>query len=529
MQKKNKYFSIFLCLVIAIASLLLFTINEKDKLEAASGNWSSYTTIISKGKGTYYDPYLIESAGNLAYMINNHKNAYCKQVADIDLSAHYWEPIGNSSNNFLGNYDGNGFIIKNITFSGYTYNCAGLFGYTYMSTLENITLHSGTIKGITYVGGIVGYANSGRINNCINKCDVGAQSRSLSGSWLYSGGIAGRTAGPITNCKNYGDVSIITANITNYCAGGGIVGYRSSYSNDSQTTISACINYGNINVNDYQSYSGGIVGITSSDANNLIELCINFGEIVSTGTGSSSYPYSYSGGIIGKAGSNDATIIDQCMNKGYVESNVTKKGSPTSFAGGISGRYGTITNCLVLDCTIKSITVSTESTIDKETNIVPLEYVGTDWDYSYVEFRYTWSKRNNYYSIPCAYGYESSVTNCLQSCSTSSSDSVNGQSLKYGQSLKVCTAIDERHAGLKILLWTCAWSNALKNDHFSFSENALMLASEIEGSFDSKQSTTNCKSFTSISSIPSGFSTSVWGINNSAINNGGMYLKNLYW
>ena len=348
---------------------------------------------------------------------------------------------------------------------------------------------------------------------------------------MYSGGIAGRTAGPITNCKNYGDVSIITANITNYCAGGGIVGYRTNYNNGSQTRILSCINYENINVNNYQSYSGGIVGITSSDANNLIELCINFGEIVSTGTGSSSYPYSYSGGIIGKAGSNDATIIDQCMNKGYVESNVTKKGLATSFAGGISGRYGNITDCLVLDCTIKSNTVSTESSIDKETKTVPLENVGTAWNYGYVEVRYTWNKKRTYYSIPCVYGYESSVTNCLQSCSTSSSDRLDPFriNLKYGQYSKLCTAVDERHAATKFLIWTCAWSNALKNDHLNMSEDTLLNVSEVEGGFDSKESTTNCKNYSGLTSIPSGFSTSIWGINNSAINNGEIYLKNLYW
>ncbi len=59
---------------------------------------------------------------------------------------------------------------------------------------------SGTVKGWSYAGGIVGYNNNGTIENCFS--DV-----SVTGTGIYIGGIAGyNNSGAIKNCVNVGTV-----------------------------------------------------------------------------------------------------------------------------------------------------------------------------------------------------------------------------------------------------------------------------------------------------------------------------------
>lgn len=109
-------------------------------VQAAWGAYSSVTlpedtwtnhraSGYSSGSGTQDDPWVIMSADQLAYfayqVTNNKttngtydKSAYFSLRADIDLKDYIWVPIGNLStgngNNFKGNFEGNGHVIKNM-------------------------------------------------------------------------------------------------------------------------------------------------------------------------------------------------------------------------------------------------------------------------------------------------------------------------------------------------------------------------------------------------------------------------------
>lgn len=105
------------------------------------------------------------------------KGYYFALSADIDLSAHYWMPIGNYPNfteghPFRGNFDGRGFTVSrlkiNINNLQERFVYGGLFGYSELGTLQNIGVVLDSIyvkvKVIIYAGGIAGKADN--INNC---------------------------------------------------------------------------------------------------------------------------------------------------------------------------------------------------------------------------------------------------------------------------------------------------------------------------------------------------------------------------
>ena len=76
-----------------------------------------------------------------------------------------WEPIGGDYDNvFQGNFDGNGFDIKDL-YINTTEDYAGLFGYAENATITNVSLINVNITGNSAVGGLVGYASMAVITN----------------------------------------------------------------------------------------------------------------------------------------------------------------------------------------------------------------------------------------------------------------------------------------------------------------------------------------------------------------------------
>lgn len=106
----------------------------------ATGLWTDYAaTSFAGGNGTSSSPYQISTPAQLAYfakLIKNsnttYRDSYFQLTADIDLSAHYWSPIGTSSTPFRRTFDGQYHKISNMTIdtSIYSSDVIGLFGYT---------------------------------------------------------------------------------------------------------------------------------------------------------------------------------------------------------------------------------------------------------------------------------------------------------------------------------------------------------------------------------------------------------------
>ena len=301
------------------------------------------------GLGTEASPYEISTADeleNFRNLVNNgiEKSAHAKLMNNIDLSSvcsagkDSWTPIGSISKPYSGTFDGNGHKIENLyintTDSGA--DNQGLFGYLGTSgdnkgTVQNLTV-SGSVKGHSYVGGVVG-VNHGTVTNC-------AFSGSVSGS--YVGGVVGYNSGSVTNCYNTGTIT----GTDDYV--GGVVGYNDG------GRVENCHNIGEVSGSEYV---GGVVGENSSGS---VENCYNTGS--GTGTGTDDYVggvvgYNYSGGSVtnsyntssvkgdwyvgGVVGSNSfSATVTNCYNTGTV----TGTGY---FVGGVVGDNisSTVENC----------------------------------------------------------------------------------------------------------------------------------------------------------------------------------------
>lgn len=97
------------------------------------------------GSGTTEDPYLVATAEHLNN-VRDQLDAHFRQTAHINLGVapwhegEGWTPIGDASNNFTGNFDGNGYIIRNLTINRPSASNQGLFGNTRNASLHNIQL-----------------------------------------------------------------------------------------------------------------------------------------------------------------------------------------------------------------------------------------------------------------------------------------------------------------------------------------------------------------------------------------------------
>lgn len=95
------------------------------------------------GSGTESDPWLVETRLHLEQLNNylgvGHTDKYYRQIADIDLGASPWNPIGRATP-FYGQYDGDGYNISNLNISDYLSGPSGLFARVTDARLSNVFL-----------------------------------------------------------------------------------------------------------------------------------------------------------------------------------------------------------------------------------------------------------------------------------------------------------------------------------------------------------------------------------------------------
>ena len=204
---------------------------------------------LPPGLGTADSPYRISTADELAAFrdrVNDgsEQSAHAKLMNNIDLNGsvtNQWTPIGTSSSQYTGNFNGQNFKISGLYINTNT-DYQGLFGYVGTNgKIENLTV-SGSVSGSNYVGGIVGYNQYGTVESCTNTGNA-----SVSGS-SYVGGVAGRNDGTVRNCYN-------TASVSGDSTIGGVVGYNGD-------TVTNCYNTGSVSVvgTGSSSVTGGVVG-----------------------------------------------------------------------------------------------------------------------------------------------------------------------------------------------------------------------------------------------------------------------------
>ncbi len=280
---------------------------------------------FASGTGTDADPYVIETAEQLAYFaqtINQgvtYNGKYVSLANDIYLNditdwqfwldnlsgtadeyapkvypTNEWTPAGFFSSNasnayFRGSFNGNGHTVYGM-YIDTANDYGGLFGYVYDGLVRNIDISACLIRSGNYTGAVVGRNISGYINNCSSEGYVIASDNvggivgynmegiitlcqsngSVSGS-IYVGGIAGVSGGDL-----YYSYSVSHVTGTHYV--GGIVGWMHSTGAVS-STLSDCFFADTVTASKF---AGGIVGFNSEeqDVNTcIVKNCYNAGII----------------------------------------------------------------------------------------------------------------------------------------------------------------------------------------------------------------------------------------------------------
>lgn len=255
-----------------------------------------------------------------------HPSASAMLTADIDLKNYChtaedgkellsWIPIGNYSNRWKGNMDGQGHTISNLYIKT-AQNFVGFFGYTERATIQDLIFDYAKVENVNttntktdYTGILAGNADGVSPSHIrgiktTNNCTVIGQED--------TGGIVGGAGINLENCENHSSVKG-TRSV------GGIAG------SSSEIIIKRCTNYGTVENNN--SYIGGIIGYAWYTS---IEDCANYGKITSTGWkaggiagqtfGNSRIQNVFSYGDVTNTKDNPGIII------GYVNGTLTAKG-----------------------------------------------------------------------------------------------------------------------------------------------------------------------------------------------------------
>jgi hypothetical protein len=262
---------------------------------------SSLSAQFAAGIGTKEDPYQVSTPSELSE-VRNYMDSYFIQINDIDLSTYDhnndgqgWLPIGgaNSGNSFEGNYDGQDYVIFNLTINRPNSSNVGLFGLVGVKnptgnvSVKNLGLKNINITGDNGVGALIG----GLISN---------KSTIIEFAYALDGQVVGN------------------ANL------GGLIGYSNSYINTASTTEKPVIRktFSSVNVNWAQlktgSNFGGLIGssfasiitnsysrsnVTVDNTSAGISSLGNIGGLIGSASNKTEISYSYSTGIVTGTGS----------------------------------------------------------------------------------------------------------------------------------------------------------------------------------------------------------------------------------
>ena len=387
MKKSTKAWSMKMRLaLLALAALAWIAVPVSARAE--TNVWDgTIASGFAGGDGTQNNPFQIETAAQLAHFAKtvNEGEAYLHKyivlTADIDLANKEWTPIGNHSNLFKGNFNGNNHTVTGMQIRG-ELDRVGLFGeckkFNVDSAIKNITVKDSVICGNRFVGAIVGSAEEINIENCrsigntINgETDVGG----------ICGKIGGYSVGKVSQCYN-------SSKVTGQGRVGGIAGMGGIAEN--------CLNTGEITIirEGYRSACGGIFGIFGDATTSArVTACVNLGKV----SGGESF-----GGIVGKTETSSTGHISNCyynmdaITGGFdagtaltagqlcgalpegLDSTIWKEGGvDTSTAKATQGRFGTATGTYI------NLTKVADIGETKTASVPVYNYVttnGNDWD-----------------------------------------------------------------------------------------------------------------------------------------------------
>ena len=242
--------------------------------------------------------------------VNGGSSTYSGTTVFLDTDLSFYgiisiDSIGkDSSNQFLGVFDGQGHVISDFKTSQ-NLQYTGVFGYSTGLTIRNVVIDSScsitsSYSGSSnaYVGGTIGFLTGGT-EACI-----------------------------IENIVNMATITFNSMTTINSIMLGGIAGDLSTTPTEKNAIVKNCVNYGFITFSGSNSNSliGGVVGNAGYTGNKYLQNCANYGTITHSGTSTSTLNI---GGIVGWS---TQTQVENCLSAGII----------TLSNSGRTGNIGTI-------------------------------------------------------------------------------------------------------------------------------------------------------------------------------------------
>lgn len=282
-QKLKRVISIFMFQFVMLL-LLLPNLLKAQTIGSSADNPFPISTVlqlaslaeqVNEGGVFYYEPtdgkYYDQNATGRVAIANMAEGAYFKLMNDIVSNAgdvascdgvkasgwYPWTMIGIEGHPFDGYFDGDFHTVSGVLINS-TGNCHGFFGaLANHAEIKNLGVVNSYISGTDAVGGIVGEALGGTIENCFF---IGT----IETSGNYTGGLVGQMSVGTKIIASYASATISTSG--NQL--GGIVGkiLNSPQDCELQNVYSSCILHGNFQ------YTGGIAG-ENLDAGTVFSNC----------------------------------------------------------------------------------------------------------------------------------------------------------------------------------------------------------------------------------------------------------------
>jgi len=249
------------------------------------------------------------------------------QMCDVNLNGITCVPIGNTTTNFTGSYNGNGLRISNWSFNNSATSYVGLFGYINGATLKNITMDgAGSITASQYIGFLCG-STTGNVTITNINISVTGDITSVLASSSYIGGLIGYIGiGTVSVTYLYNN---IVGSFSGYSLTAGIIAYV--YSLVTGTFAHLVNNMTGSVTNTSGNICGGIFGYFTTTASNCLNKMV--GNLTSTSGGTLA-------GIV--AQTNNTAVLYDCTNA--MRGNIISNGSFGS--GGICGYAASLYGCI---------------------------------------------------------------------------------------------------------------------------------------------------------------------------------------
>lgn len=225
------------------------------------------------GAGTEASPYQVATADQLNN-VRDHLDKYFIQTADIDLGVEPWNegagwvPIGTYVEPFSGNYDGNNYVITNLTISNSALSYAGLFGHL-SGEAVGISLTGASIRALDFSGLLAGYV-TGTVRESSAVGVVRAHE--------HVGVLVGHNRGVVERCYSKGSISGVNTV-------GGLIGWNDGNSSEGPTQV-GITRYCYSAASSSGVNTGGLIGLNS-----------NHGQVINS---YSVGPVTGEGGLVGQ-------------------------------------------------------------------------------------------------------------------------------------------------------------------------------------------------------------------------------------